>query len=216
MCAILKRSTQYIGSKMNSNNDLNDQKDQNNEKKLNDKPIKKKKRAQNQSEPSKKRKKVKKWSKNLVVDKNKLTMFDLLSYNPPAVDDLLKQPNDDDDDDDKTKDKTSELIDDDERPPNEIELPVDQLNGDDQNKSDLDDNEETIGPRVKINENGEIVLDEASLVVKRKKPKDNSIKTVYEDDKTLSTRTNYSSFKKPGKILIRVFFQSKITIMKKF
>ena len=152
----------------------------------------KKKRASQSDANAKKRKKPKKWNKNSVIDKNKLTMFDLISYNPPAVD-SLSQLNDDeagDDEGDLNEDEREQMSE--EKPV--VERPIEDNKANDEEEED----EESIGPRVKINENGEIVLDEESLVVKRKKPKDQSIKTVYEDDRIISTRTNYSSFKKPG------------------
>ena len=143
----------------------------------------------NQGDPNKKRKKTKKWAKNSVIDKNKLTMFDLISYNPPAID-ALSQLNEDED---KPADEKGEPLEDENNA--QEEPPLDPANG--ETKASEED-EESIGPRVKINENGEIVLDEESLIVKRKQPKDQNIKTVYEDDRIISSRTNYSSFKKPG------------------
>lgn len=143
-----------------------------------------KKRA-NQGDTNKKRKKTKKWAKNSVVDKNKLTMFDLISYNPPAIDPLGEL----NEDEDKPTD---------EEPSEEDKEPNEEPLIEDSKADEMDDEEEKIGPRVKINESGDIVLDEESLIVKRKKPKDQNIKTVYEDDRIISTRTNYSSFKKPG------------------
>lgn len=153
-----------------------------------------KKRA-NKSDSDKKRKKTKKWGKHSVVDKNKLTMFDLISYNPPATD-ALSQLNEDDD---RPVDEDGEPFED-EKDSNEETPPVHAFNeANKTNEEEEEEDEESVGPRVKINENGEIVLDEESLIVKRKKPKDQSIKTVYEDDRIISTRTNYSSFKKPGR-----------------
>ena len=167
---------------------------------------KSKKKRSNQTESNKesnkKRKKIKKWSKNTVIDKNKLTMFDLISYNPPIIE-TMKQLSEEDNQDEN--EKVNELVEDEQIDSQLKDQLKDQLNEkkekeeEDLSKATEENDEECIGPRVKINENGEIVLDEESLIVKRKKPKDQNIKTVYEDDKTLSTRTNYSSFKKPGK-----------------
>ena len=154
----------------------------------------KKKRAASQGDSNKKRKKAKKWGKNSVVDKNKLTMFDLISYNPPAID-ALSQLNEDEA---KLDDEDGEPGEEEKEQSKEQPAPERPSEDSKANEEEENDDEESIGPRVKINENGEIVLDEESLVVKRKKPKDQSIKTVYEDDKIISTRTNYSSFKKPG------------------
>lgn len=127
-------------------------------------------------------KKIKKWNKDTVIDKNKLTMFDLISYNPPVTD---KQLIDKEAEENKERDEDELSV----QKPNLL-----NLDEEDDEKSD----DESVGPRVKINEKGEIVLDEESLIVKRKKPKNQNIKTVYEDDRTISTRTTYSSFKKPG------------------
>lgn len=154
----------------------------------------KSKRTKKETDPNMKKKKMKKWCKNSVVDKNKLTMFDLISYNPPVND---KQPNENAEQDAEQDAEQTSIEPD---PNSEDQQLVEQADDEEQTKSDSDDEDESIGPRVKINENGEIVLDEASLIVKRKKPKDQDIKTVYEDDKTLSTKTNYSSFKKPGRL----------------
>lgn len=159
------------------------------------------KKRTNQTDSNKKKKRIKKWNKNLIVDKNKLTMFDLISYNPPINEEQTK--NDDNKDEEeiineqRQKKPEIQVFDNNE---NNIESIDKETN--DEETNDEDDCSESIGPRVRVNEKGEIVLDEKSLIVKRKKPKDQNIKTVYEDDKTLSTKTNYSSFKKPGKLKI--------------
>lgn len=54
-----------------------------------------------------------------------------------------------------------------------------------------DDSSNPPVPKVIINENGEIIIDESSLVVRRKETIDTSIEAIIEND-----NTTYSSFRK--------------------
>jgi hypothetical protein len=188
------------------------------------------------------KKRHRRWNKNAVVDKNKLTMFDLISYNPPPLnadnteDDAMNVAGVDSEQhvaglgDPELSDKvpnnpigdlegintqstslnrsmesaTDEAGRSEPVEPGTDKDPTDPVDAEDEGDDKADEEpveEETqIGPRVRVNEKGELVLDEKSLIVKRKK-NTSKVKTVFEDEKSISSLTNYSSFKRNGKQL---------------
>ena len=201
----------------------------------------KKKNDENNSEEAEvvdgnRRKRHKKWDKNVAVDKNKLTMFDLISYNPPPLPgitvsggsdaekgdnpldgeeatangltctstgdspDESRQNNVDEEDQNSANQTRNERNDREKSGENEEEGNKDGEGEEERKEGEEEEGNSSIGPRVRVNENGELVLDEKSLVVKRKTNK-SKVNTVYEDEKSISSLTNYSSFRRKGKQL---------------
>lgn len=189
------------------------------------------------------RKRHRRWNKYAVVDKNKLTMFDLISYNPPpksdsdlsntaaaidmdsqvaglgdhglssttlngiigdftATDAMPVLTTSNNDVSPNTNIQTDPANNDTNKGDETNEANEEEEETEGVDVRDQADNEESslVGPRVRVNEKGELVLDERSLIVKRKK-NTSKVKTVFEDEKSISSMTNYSSFKRNGKQL---------------
>ncbi|EEC09462.1 conserved hypothetical protein, partial [Ixodes scapularis] len=114
------------------------------------------------------------------ADRSAMTMMDLIYYNPPGnpmpSNDEAKCKNE------KTSkvrilEDSAETVDD----PAEPEA-----------ASDEDGSEASAGPRVRVGPNGEITLDEESLVVRRQAPRSEPRPVVYET----GHETNYTSFRR--------------------
>ena len=112
----------------------------------------------------------------LPSDKNKMTMKDYLLYNPPSK---------------RLKETATELKDDDKYVENKNDAESDN------NKQKEELNEQSAGPRVKVGANGELILDEESLVLKHKKTPNGP--AIVENSNGLLTRTTYSSFRRTNK-----------------
>lgn len=146
------------------------------------KPVKKKNVLFNEPNYSRSKSPIKttrKLRKAVTVDKSRLTMFDLLSYNPP----LSKQ-------DTEKRSQEEEVIISEQK----TAVPEEEEDVDDERSQEP----QTLGPRVKVGPNGEIILDEESLVVKKK---NNVIGPLIVEASNRSSITTYSSFrgkKTPG------------------
>ncbi|CAN8003889.1 unnamed protein product [Ixodes hexagonus] len=105
------------------------------------------------------------------ADRSSMTMLDLIYYNPPG---------------NPMPEKTSKvrILDD---PAETVDDPADP-----ESASDEDGSEASAGPRVRVGPNGEITLDEESLVVRRQAPRSEPRPVVYET----GHETNYTSFRR--------------------
>ncbi|RWS04781.1 hypothetical protein B4U79_14524 [Dinothrombium tinctorium] len=116
-----------------------------------------------------------------VVDRSKLTMFDLISYNPPLSEEQMAKEA-------EKKRESSE---------SETVLAIEYNEENDEQNGEHEENDESAdvtGPRVKVGPNGEIVLDEESCVIKRKKSKEK--RPIYENSQHSSHHsTTYASFR---------------------
>ncbi len=117
------------------------------------------------------------------TDKTKMTMRDLLQYNPPLTEEQKEQ---------RKYDSESE------KSGNEITNTTDKESKQSEDQINVKASENSSGPRVKVGADGELILDEESVIVKRKK---NSLDEppVIETAKTTSACTNYSSFRTRAK-----------------
>jgi hypothetical protein len=117
------------------------------------------------------------------TDKTKMTMKDLLQYNPPLTEEQKEQ---------RKYDSESE------KSGNEITNTTEKESKQSEDQISTKVSENSSGPRVKVGADGELILDEESVIVKRKK---NSLDepAVIETAKTTSACTNYSSFRTRAK-----------------
>ncbi|RWS25843.1 hypothetical protein B4U80_03540 [Leptotrombidium deliense] len=114
-----------------------------------------------------------------VGDKSKLTMFDLLSYNPPLS---------------KEQREMNETRDSEQNPVESVIASEDADEFEETNESNVEsgENEKNSGPRVKVGPNGEIILDEESCIIKRKKTK-STAPPIHENSRQVAT--TYASFR---------------------
>jgi hypothetical protein len=110
-------------------------------------------------------------------DRSVMTMKDLIHNNPPMTDEQKEM-----------RDKDIELTDkqsaEETAKEEEKEEPI-----------ETEKSEPSGGPRVKVGADGVLILDEESVIVKRKKCEDRDEKAVIERAGTTSAFTNYSSFR---------------------
>ncbi|XP_054159489.1 transcription factor TFIIIB component B'' homolog [Oppia nitens] len=129
-------------------------------------------------ETNRKRKTSRKRNKCDKKDKSMMTMKDLLLYNPPMTEQQKEMR---DKDTDVTETQTN------------VECDENNDTKEDNNESD----ETNAGPRVKVGADGQLILDEESVILKRKR-RDTS-DTVIEKGGTTSAFVNYSSFRNKNK-----------------
>lgn len=160
-------------------------------------------------QPSKKKPKIclSSGKQNLPMDRSKVTMYDLLSYNPPLSEEQKE----------KRKEESESCRDDDQSslgspsksPSSPLKCrPVNDGGGNssqysqpsvndesDEPSGSSQDTVEKSGPRVKIAADGSIIIDEESLIVKRVDTVINESSVINEGKVGLSS-TNYESFRK--------------------
>jgi transcription factor TFIIIB component B'' len=125
----------------------------------------------------------------LPIDKSKVTMFDLLSYNPPMSEEQKERRRKADEDAELLSHKSSQSG----SPAKSVtaasaaSVSSGSPAKDDQSKGT------SAGPRVKIGLNGEIVIDEESLIVSKKV--DVVTDTVYEGSDPAHSQVTYASFR---------------------
>ncbi|XP_064476596.1 cell surface glycoprotein 1-like [Ornithodoros turicata] len=129
--------------------------------------IEKRARKENKELQARKRRQYRTGSKSNPPDRSSMTMLDLIYYNPPG-NPMPEKP---------SKTTVVEEVTTTEAPPEEEEE-----NGE----------EESVGPRVRVGPDGEITIDEESLVIRRGPTKEDSRAVVYET----GTETHYGSFRK--------------------
>ena len=114
-------------------------------------------------------------------DKSAMRMKDLLLYNPPMTDDQkeIREKNAEHSDQQVSEQESDQNI-----TPKEV------------TEETIDKSEETtVGPRVKVGSDGQLILDEESVIVKRKKSNALDGPALLESASTTSACTNYSSFR---------------------
>lgn len=115
----------------------------------------------------------------LPVDKSKVTMFDLLSYNPPMSEEQKERKRKADEEFESASLASS---------PSKISSPRSSVDSNHSSKSKINQ-----GPRVKVGADGKIVIDEDSLVLH--KPKEESTETICESSDRSESVTTYASFR---------------------
>ena len=132
----------------------------------------------------------------LPIDKSKVTMFDLLSYNPPMSDEQKERRRKAEEEAEQLSQRSSSGS------PSKhsiarscVSLSPDSPAKDDQQKG------ASTGPRVKIAANGEIVIDEESLILTKKV--EAVTDTVYEGSDQADSQVTYASFRNKNNYLCR-------------
>lgn len=124
-------------------------------------------RKENKELQGRKRRRYRPGGKGAPPDRSSMTMMDLIYYNPPGNPMPEKPPK---------ATVVEEIIE--ENPPQEEEETVAE--------------EGSVGPRVRVGPDGEITIDEESLVIRREPAREDSRTVVYET----GTETHYGSFRK--------------------
>lgn len=123
----------------------------------------------------------------LPADKSKVTMMDLLSYNPPMTEEQRERRRKADEEAELMSQRSSSAS-----PTKSSDAPESHVSEASESVNPGTKSSST-GPRVKIGANGEIVIDEESLVVTKKV--EAVAETVYEGSEQADSQVTYASFR---------------------